>query len=113
MSSYRPIVTFSALWLITIATYASMSLFFPQGSQQLTTFGNLVQCVVPLIANAFLLLNAGTPHWRRNIFWMLLALSCTLWMLGEFDWTYVESTNMSTPPSCTVATSSSSFAAFP
>ena len=90
MSSYRPIVTFLALWLITIATYASMSLFFPQGSQQLTTFGNLVQCIVPLIANAFLLLNAGTPHWRRNIFWMLLALSCTLWMLGEFDWTYVE-----------------------
>jgi signal transduction histidine kinase len=67
-----------------------MSLVFPQGSQQLSTFGNLVQCIVPLIANGFLLLNAGTPHWRRNIFWMFLALSCTLWMLGEFDWTYVE-----------------------
>jgi signal transduction histidine kinase len=90
MSSSRPIVTFLALWLITIATYASMSLVFPQGSQQLSTFGNLVQCIVPLIANGFLLLNAGTPHWRRNIFWMFLALSCTLWMLGEFDWTYVE-----------------------
>ena len=49
-----------------------------------------MQCVVPLVANAFLLLNAGTPHWRRNIFWMLLALSCTLWMLGQFDWTYYE-----------------------
>jgi len=90
MSSSRPIFTFLALWLITIATYASMSLVFPQGSQQLSTFGNLVQCIVPLIANGFLLLNAGTPHWRRNIFWMFLALSCTLWMLGEFDWTYVE-----------------------
>jgi signal transduction histidine kinase len=67
-----------------------MSLVFPHGSQQLSTFGNIVQCIVPLIANAFLLLNAGTPHWRRNIFWMLLALSCTLWMLGEFDWTYWE-----------------------
>jgi signal transduction histidine kinase len=67
-----------------------MSLVYPHGSQQLSTFGNIVQCVVPLVANAFLLLNAGTPHWRRNIFWMLLALSCTLWMLGEFDWTYWE-----------------------
>jgi len=67
-----------------------MSLVFPSGSQSLSTFGNLVQCVIPLIANAFLLLNAGTPHWRRNIFWMLLALSCTLWMLGQFDWTYYE-----------------------
>jgi signal transduction histidine kinase len=77
-------------WLLAIAAYASMSLVYPHGSQQLSTFGNLAQCIVPLVANAFLLLNAGTPHWRRNIFWMLLALSCTLWMLGEFDWTYWE-----------------------
>jgi len=67
-----------------------MSLVYPHGSQQLSTFGNITQCLVPLVANAFLLLNAGTPQWRRNIFWMLLALSCTLWMLGEFDWTYWE-----------------------
>jgi signal transduction histidine kinase len=79
-----------AVWLLAIATYAGASLAFPHGSQQLSTFGNIVQCIVPLVANAFLLLNAGTPYWRRNIFWMLLALSCTLWMLGEFDWTYLE-----------------------
>jgi signal transduction histidine kinase len=90
MSSPRSVITFIVVWLLAIATYASMSLVYPHGSQQLSTFGNIVQCVVPLVANAFLLLNAGTPHWRRNIFWMLLALSCTLWMLGEFDWTYWE-----------------------
>lgn len=90
MSSPRSIITFIVVWLLAIATYASMSLVYPQGSQQLSTFGNIAQCIVPLVANAFLLLNAGTPHWRRNIFWMLLALSCTLWMLGEFDWTYWE-----------------------
>ena len=90
MSSSRSILTFLSLWLVTIATYAAMSLVFPRGTQSLSTFGNMVQCVVPLVANAFLLLNAGTPHWRRNIFWMLLALSCTLWMLGQFDWTYYE-----------------------
>jgi signal transduction histidine kinase len=78
------------VWVLAIAAYASMSLVYPQGSQQLSTFGNIAQCIVPLVANAFLLLNAGTPQWRRNIFWMLLALSCTLWMLGEFDWTYWE-----------------------
>ena len=78
------------VWLLAIATYASMSLVYPHGSHQLSTFGNITQCIVPLVANAFLLLNAGTPQWRRNIFWMLLALSCTLWMLGEFDWTYLE-----------------------
>jgi signal transduction histidine kinase len=90
MSSPRSIVTFLAVWVLAIATYASMSLVYPHGSHQLSTFGNIAQCIVPLVANAFLLLNAGTPHWRRNIFWMLLALSCTLWMLGEFDWTYWE-----------------------
>jgi len=45
---------------------------------------------VPLIANGGLLINAGTPHWRRNLFWMLLALSCTMWMIGQFEWTYYE-----------------------
>jgi signal transduction histidine kinase len=90
MSSPRSILIFLLLWLLAVATYAGMSLVFPIGSQSLSTFGNLTQCVVPLVANAFLLLNAGTPHWRRNIFWMLLALSCTLWMLGQFDWTYYE-----------------------
>jgi signal transduction histidine kinase len=90
MSSSRSIVTFLTLWLLTVAAYASMSLVFPRESQNLSTFGNLVQCAVPLIANTFLLLNAGTPYWRRNIFWMLLALSCTMWMLGQFDWTYYE-----------------------
>ena len=90
MSSFRPIGLFLPVWLLLIAVYAAMSLLLPQGSQSLSTFGNLVQCLVPLVANGGLLLNAGTPHWRRNIFWMLLALSCTLWMIGQFQWTYYE-----------------------
>lgn len=49
-----------------------------------------MQCFVPLVANAGLLINAGTPHWRRNVFWMLIALSCTMWMVGQFQWTYYE-----------------------
>jgi signal transduction histidine kinase len=50
----------------------------------------VVQCFVPLVANAGLLINAGTPLWRRNLFWMLIALSCTFWMVGQFEWTYYE-----------------------
>jgi signal transduction histidine kinase len=90
MSSSRSIWIFLSLWLAAIAAYAAVSLLLPSGSPALSTFANLVQCVVPLVANAGLLLNAGTPHWRRNIFWMLLALSCTLWMIGQFEWTYYE-----------------------
>ncbi len=73
-----------------IGVYALVSIALSGHQETLKTFGNLVQCVVPLLANAGLLLNAGTPHWRRNIFWMLLAMSSTLWMIGQFEWTYYE-----------------------
>ena len=90
MSSSRTIVWTVGIWAFVLAVYATVSLTHPRGSPTLTTFGDLVQCIVPLFANAGLLLNAGTPYWRRNIFWMLIALSCTLWMVGQFQWTYYE-----------------------
>src|SRR6267143_3330049 len=90
MSSSRIIGILVGFWLAIVGVYALVSV--AQGGHPLavSTFGNIVQCIVPLLANAGLLLNAGTPHWRRNIFWMLLAMSCTLWMIGQFEWTYYE-----------------------
>ncbi|HKW34267.1 MAG TPA: HAMP domain-containing sensor histidine kinase [Candidatus Acidoferrum sp.] len=90
MNASRAITWAVGVWLVVLALYASVSLSLPRGSQTLVVFGDVVQCIVPLIANAGLLLNAGTPYWRRNIFWMLIALSCTLWMMGQFQWTYYE-----------------------
>ncbi len=90
MSPSRTIGWTAGVWLFVLGTYAVVSLALPRNSPSLVTFGNLVQCVVPLLANAGLLLNAGTPHWRRNLFWMLLAMGCTLWMIGMFQWTYFE-----------------------
>jgi signal transduction histidine kinase len=90
MLSSRRIVWTVATSILVLAVYAAVSLALKHGSVPLNTFGNLVQCLVPLLANAGLLLNAGTPHWRRNIFWMLLAMGCTLWMMGQFEWTYYE-----------------------
>ena len=90
MSPSRRIAWMLGIWLVILAVYMAVSMSLPRGSQSLLIFGNLVQCVVPLLANAGLLLNAGTPHWRRNFFWMLIALSCTLWMVGLFQWTYYE-----------------------
>src|SRR5215813_972782 len=85
------------LWMIgaalsVLAVYAGVSLWLTHTGHRpaLTAFGDLVQCFAPLVANAGLLANAGTPHWRRNLFWMLLAMSCTLWMIGQFEWTYYE-----------------------
>jgi signal transduction histidine kinase len=90
MSSSRIIGILLGLWLAVVGIYALVSLALAGHPQSVATFGNLVQCIVPLLANAGLLLNAGTPHWRRNIFWMLLAMGCTLWMIGQFQWTYYE-----------------------
>src|SRR6202790_5596542 len=90
MPSSRIISILVAVWVCIVGVYLVASLALAHHPEALTTFGNLVQCMVPLLANAGLLLNAGTTHWRRNIFWMLLAMGCTLWMLGQFDWTYYE-----------------------
>src|SRR6266852_5268223 len=88
MSSSRRIAWMMGIWLFILVIYSTVSLSLKPGSAPLSTFGNLVQCLVPLLANAGLLLNAGTPHWRQNLFWMLIAMSCTLWMIGQFQWTY-------------------------
>jgi signal transduction histidine kinase len=90
MAPSRKIVWMVGIWLFLLLIYTAVSLAYRSDRQTLSYFGNIVQCIVPLLANAGLLLNAGTPHWRRNLFWMLLALGCTLWMLGQFEWTYYE-----------------------
>ena len=89
MVSSRTYAWIGGIFVLYLGTYATVALALPQG-QSLDTFGNIAQCLVPLLANAGLLLNAGTPHWRRNVFWMLVAMSCTLWMIGQFQWTYYE-----------------------
>src|SRR6266581_5779710 len=89
MASSRTYAWIVGVFILFLGIYTTASLTLPAG-QALSTFGNLAQCLVPLLANAGLLLNAGTPHWRRNMFWMLAALSCTLWMIGQFQWTYYE-----------------------
>jgi signal transduction histidine kinase len=89
MSTSRTIAWLVGAWVVFLGIYAAVYMILHEGPA-LAVFGNLVQCPVPLLANAGLLLNAGTPHWRRNLFWMLLALGCTMWMIGQFQWTYFE-----------------------
>jgi signal transduction histidine kinase len=89
MPDTRRIAWLVAAWAAFLGVYAGVSFYLKPGAS-LNAFGDIVQCFVPLIANAGLLISAGTPHWRRNIFWMLLALSCSMWMMGQFEWTYYE-----------------------
>jgi signal transduction histidine kinase len=89
MPSFRKNAWLLGAWIAFLAFYAGVSRHLGPGTK-LSSFGDVIQCFVPLLANAGLLINAGTPHWRRNLFWMLLALSCTMWMVGQFQWTYYE-----------------------
>jgi signal transduction histidine kinase len=89
MSTSRKTLSLLVAWIVFLGLYAGVSHYLGAGSN-LASFGDVVQCFVPLLANAGLLINAGTPHWRRNLFWMLIALSCTMWMVGQFQWTYYE-----------------------
>ncbi len=89
MQNSKTIAWLVGAWVAFLALYALVGYHLGQG-ESLNAFGNIAQCLVPLLANAGLLLNAGTPHWRRNVFWMLLALSCSMWMIGQFQWTYYE-----------------------
>jgi signal transduction histidine kinase len=89
MFKTRAIARLVGVWALFLGFYAGVAFLLKPG-HPLTSFGDIVQCLIPLLANAGLLINAGTPHWRRNIFWMLLALSCSMWMFGQFQWTYYE-----------------------
>jgi len=89
MAKLRKTEWFLGIWVLFLASYAAVAHYLGPGPR-LSSFGDVVQCFVPLLANGGLLINAGTPHWRRNLFWMLLALSCTMWMIGQFQWTYYE-----------------------
>jgi signal transduction histidine kinase len=89
MPFFRKFWWLLASWVAFLAIYAAVSRILGPG-QKLSAFGDVAQCIVPLLANAGLLMNAGTRLWRRNLFWMLIAFSCTMWMAGQFQWTYYE-----------------------
>jgi len=89
MPNFRTNAWLIGVWILWLGLYAAIAHHLGPGPR-LASFGDVAQCLVPLFANAGLLINAGTPHWRRNLFWMLLALSCTLWMVGQFEWSYYE-----------------------
>jgi len=79
----------AAGWVLLVGGYAAGALLMRPG-ERLTAFGNLIQCFIPLLANTGLLLNAASPRWRQNWFWLLFAMSCTLWMGGQIVWTHYE-----------------------
>jgi len=87
VKSSRLSVLIWGAWLFFVGGYAVVGVLVPRGSTQ-TALSYLLACLTPLFANTTLLWNAATPYRRRNAFWMLLALGCTLWLAGILVLTY-------------------------
>jgi hypothetical protein len=79
----------ASTWLILLGGYISIFELVPAGAGR-TAAANILLCLLPLLVNGALLINAVTPDLRKKAFWMLLALGSSLWMVGQIFWTYAE-----------------------
>ena len=79
----------AATWLVVLGGYVAVCELLPAGAVRVTA-ADLLLCLMPLLVNGALLVNAVSPDWRKRAFWMLLALGCSLWMVGQIIWTYVQ-----------------------
>src|SRR5260370_6517617 len=89
MRASRTTWSLATAWLLLLGVYAAVAVWMPAGAGR-TAIGNIFQCVLPLLVNGALLMNAITPNWRKNAFWMLLAFGCSLWLAGQVIWTDIE-----------------------
>jgi hypothetical protein len=76
-------------WLIVLGGYVAVCEWVPAGAARISA-ANILLCLIPLLVNGALLINAVTPDKRRKAFWMLLALGSSFWLAGQAIWTYVE-----------------------
>lgn len=86
-----------AAWLVLQALFIAIAVWMPDGANR-NAVGNLFFCLLPLLVNGVLLSNATTANWRKNAFWMLLALGSSIWLAGQFIWTYLAVYQHQGPP---------------
>ncbi len=87
MKLARPTGFVLTTWCVFVGGFIAIALLVPAGPFRRTA-SDLFACLVPLFANSCLLYNAASPYRRRNSFWMLLAMGCTLWLFGHLVFTY-------------------------
>ena len=89
MKFSRSTILVAGTWVFFIGGYLLLSLLSPR-FPVLESFLYVPACLIPLFCNTFLLWNAASPFRRQNGFWMLLALGCTVWLVGILILIYVE-----------------------
>jgi|SRR5580700_1503269 signal transduction histidine kinase len=78
-----------AAWFVLLGGYIAICEWIPAGAAR-TSLADILLCLVPLLVNGALLINAVSADWRKRAFWMLLALGSSLWLVGQAIWTYLE-----------------------
>src|SRR5580700_1443956 len=76
-------------WGVIVGGYCLVALTAPSG-RGLTAFGDIFQCLAALFACVGLMMNSSLPERRTRLFWLLLALGCAAWLVGQSIWTYFE-----------------------
>jgi len=79
----------TAIVCALIAVHVVVSLFAPRGFA-LTAFGDILQNVILLCATVAILANTKTTSPRARLFWSLMGLGMTMWLVSQVLWTYVE-----------------------
>ena len=94
-----PATTWALLgaWTILLGGYCVVSLSATKGPA-LTAFGDTTQCLAALFACVGLLMNSFSRERRTKAFWLLLALGCGAWLVGQMIWTYFEVVRRQTVP---------------
>ena len=84
-------------WVVLLGSYSVVSLVATKGPGAMA-FGDVAQCLAALFACVGLLMNSFSPERRTKAFWLLLALGCGAWLVGQMIWTYFELVRRQTVP---------------
>ncbi len=75
--------------LALVCVHVVVSVVVPRGIF-LTAFGDLVQNLVLFAAAIAFLTNVRTDSAKPRLFWALMGLGLTIWLISQVMWTYVE-----------------------
>jgi signal transduction histidine kinase len=83
----------SHLWLLAVAAllaaFVLAALFLPR-SFQLTTFSDIVQCLFLISGTAAFIPLVLRSKGRMRLFWSLITLGISFWLIYQLLWTYFE-----------------------
>ncbi len=72
-----------------VCVHLLVSLLAPRGTG-LTAFGDLTQSALLLWATLAILANIRTSYKKAQLFWVLMAVGCGMWLCTQVLWTYFE-----------------------